>query len=352
MKKIGKNKRVKFFMIYSLSIVLLLSLLYSRTCLACTSFAVYSDNIIYGMNFDYPDSEITIRIDEYEELNKVFYLSFEAFGLHSGDAFLNTEGLFTTMQDHVPYEPYTMYPEEGSETVSGLAMMSPYLFDTVDEAREYLHDREVIHAYGSYHSLYADAGGDAMILEVIDEEIARTDIKGSFIVMTNFPIALQAEKDYKDLTGFSIDRYVTAYEYIEEHFEEFNIEMAFEALEKTAQEGGTYPTQYSVVHDPVNQVSYIAIQRDYEKIWKVSLADNSVETYTGFNKQIAYTIGEEGVPFSQLVEYARSDEKAAEVQEENKIKDSNSTFIILPLILAVSVILLSLIVWVRFKKKS
>ena len=54
--------------------------------------------------------------------------------------------------------------------------------------------------------------------------------------MTNFPNGKFKETNYKEVHGIGADRYICAYEYINNNNDSFGIKEAFEVLNKTSQE--------------------------------------------------------------------------------------------------------------------
>ena len=73
---------------------------------------------------------------------------------------------------------------------------------------------------------------------------------------------------------------------------------------------GPVQTYYSVVHDPANRLVYLAFTGDFGKIWRVSLDSKTVETYRGFYTAVSYPVGADGIPISQLIDYAKHDGEA------------------------------------------
>ncbi len=72
---------------------------------ACTSFAVYSAETWYGMNFDYPEVELRFTLNRAGEL-KLFQMEFR-----QGDGFvptvgMNSAGLFASCQMLYPEVEY------------------------------------------------------------------------------------------------------------------------------------------------------------------------------------------------------------------------------------------------------
>jgi penicillin V acylase-like amidase (Ntn superfamily) len=73
----------------------------SSLSVACTSFAVYSNNTVYGMNFDYKPNLLQIFAISSEIQGKVFHLKPFGFGEVAG---MNMQGLFASCQGLIPEE--------------------------------------------------------------------------------------------------------------------------------------------------------------------------------------------------------------------------------------------------------
>ena len=74
---------------------------------ACTAIAVYSDNTLYGFNFDYPPVDMMCDISRYNNM-KVFSTSFNRSNNYEPNLEFNEEGLFGVM--------LMVYPEEQGQT--------------------------------------------------------------------------------------------------------------------------------------------------------------------------------------------------------------------------------------------
>jgi len=75
---------------------------------------------------------------------------------------------------------------------------------------------------------------------------------------------------------------------------------------------GDFETRHSLVLDPVALEVYIAIERDYEHIWKVSLADRTIETYRGFDEHHVFPLDETGITGPSLQRIAGIVQPAAD----------------------------------------
>jgi hypothetical protein len=265
---------------------------------ACTSFAVYAGETLYGMNFDYPDVECRFTIRPSGDMN-VFQMEFLQGNDYSATVGMNSAGLFSSCQMLFPEVPETRSP--GPDEVYPWQVYRQALFDAerVEEVAEFISDRRVVHWSVTLHDLFADVHGNAMVVEAGDGENVVTRIEDDFIVMTNFPNGDFAGQGYERVEGVGAERYKAAYENISAHMGTFDVARAFETLEK-AVSSGDYPTQVSMVFAPETGTVYVALKQDFGRIWKVSIADETIETYSGFDTTMEAELGSSGVLASDL----------------------------------------------------
>jgi hypothetical protein len=264
----------------------------------CTSFAVYADETIYGMNFDYPEVEIRFSIHDRDAM-KIFWMEFEQGGGFGATVGMNSEGLFASCQ--------MQFPEREPDAKSNVRDVYPWeVFDealfgfaSVADVNEFIRDRRVIDWTITLHDLFADVHGEAMVVEVGDQGNTITRIEDDFIVMTNFPNADFKDASYSEVEGVGADRYKLAYEHILDHLESFDVERGLEVLER-AVSTGDYATLSSMIFDPEKGEVYIALDRDFTRIWKASIEDETIETYAGFDRFERVGLDASGVLASDL----------------------------------------------------
>lgn len=293
----------------ALFIVAFLLVFSSSPAMACTSFAVYSQEPIYGMNFDwFYDTELKFLVlneSRYGDNFEFFSLVFDIEG-NDGYSLVMSNGLFFSLQEQRP-------AEAGIDNFNELAEDEIVISQVVSEAVikqllvpdldvpgviENIQGRKFVQlTYEGCHILAADPQGNAAILEVGKEENEILPIAGDFIVMTNFPNSLFKGLPYNLVYGTGADRYIKAYEYIDQHLDNFDIDHAFEALKHTTQDF----TLCSLVCDPLRNNIYFALNRDFEKIWKISLKEKTIETWQGFEKEVKLPIPEEGITAEDLL---------------------------------------------------
>lgn len=282
-------------------IVILILGLVGMSCVsyACTSFAVFSANNLYGMNFDYPETELRLMLYNTDG-GKAFSMEFKQGQEFIPIAGMNSDGLFVAMQ--------MMYPKREAagalkpdEIYTGELGALIGVYDEVKDIEAYIEDKRLVHMPVTVHQLFADKTGDAMIVEAGDEgnEIIRSE--KDFIVMTNFTNADYVDTPIEEIYGIGADRYQQAYEHIEQNFNEFDVESAWTVLNDTAQSSGGYPTLASMVFDPGNGEVYIVLDRDFEKVWKLSLESETIVLIGDGQVPLEIKIEPEGILASELL---------------------------------------------------
>lgn len=295
--------------LFSLACLLILS---SSPAMACTSFAVYGQEPVYGMNFDwYLPTEMKFIVT-----HKSISGNFESFSLlfdYEGSDSVSTvmcNGIFYSNQEQRP-------APEGKSDYRELDVGEYYISQIIHEAMQ---TQIVLQAQGydigvpaiiaqyqekkfvqttphGCHILVADPQGNAAIFELVDEGNEIVPIAGDFIVMTNFPNSAFKDGPYNQVSGTGAERYITAYEYIEQNLDSFDIDHAFRALKQTTQSF----TRCSLVCDPLKNNVYLALNNDFKHIWRISISDKTVETWRGFDKDIKLTIPSGGITDADLM---------------------------------------------------
>ncbi|KAB3531045.1 linear amide C-N hydrolase [Alkaliphilus pronyensis] len=308
-------------------LVVLVIILMSLSCIsyACTSFAVYSENSIYGMNFDYPDTEIRLIIYKEEDV-KALSMEFKQGDDYLPFAGMNNKGLFVATQLLYPKKPAETKLDEDEIYIGSLgALIGKY--EKVEQIEKHIENKKLVNMPITIHKLFADKFGDSIIVEVGDNGNEIVKVNDDFAVMSNFSNYTFKDETYKNVSGVGADRYKIAYEYIKENFNDFNIETGWEVLKKTSQTSGSFNTQCSMIFDPQNQDIYIVVKRDFEKIWKVSLEKETIEPIKGFENSTEIKMSSNGILLSDLTSTSSNSESiSAKTYSEVKSNDSAKTF--------------------------
>ena len=118
--------------------------------------------------------------------------------------------------------------------------------------------------------------------------------------MANFSNGDFAGQNWKDVSGVGATRYRNAYQHILDNYDSFDVQDGLNALKKAIQSSGGYKTQCSMVFDPENNEVYIVLHRNFNKIYKLSINNGTLETYSGFEKNNSFTINQTGITSTQL----------------------------------------------------
>ena len=247
---------------------------------ACTSFAVYSEQTIYGMNFDFTSGGRQIFSISSGPRGKIFQFRPYGFGDMAG---MNIKGLFATCHGLEPEDkaPATRSKKQISTWMFHQMVLSR--FEKASQVKQFLDKRQVVQSIGtSMHNLVADKFGEVLVVEAGESENHITGIQDRYIVMTNFPNHLLKGKRYDTADGVGADRFKIAHQYIGSHFNDFDVEKGMQVLKLARNTSEAYSTRCSMIFDPTKKEIYISLEANFDKIWKVSLENQTIETHHGF----------------------------------------------------------------------
>lgn len=301
-----------------LSRILILSLtllaLFSSTALACTSFAVYAQQPLYGMNFDRPPTDLVFFVsgerpkEGQEDSVRSFHFTWTDGKNGEKVSVAMSGGILIAVQQQSPIGSVTRSPDYLGEKEMYISQILPAVLEmqadqpdiSYKDILKKLGKKRFVQEKGAgFHCLIADAKGNAAILEVGEKANKTLPITGEYIVMSNFANTPFKGKAYSKVKGPGANRYIAASKYIEENIEEFGLEQAFETLNRTRQT----LTRCSMVFAPEEESVYLSIDKDFEEIWKASLAKMTIETYSGFPEKTIISIPQKGIPASKLTGY-------------------------------------------------
>jgi len=234
----------------------------------------------------------------------VFHMNFDIFGNLASTVAMNQNGFFVAIEQIYPDAPTVNELSGNLIDMHDFAAASPFYNNSVDDIIKFISDKKVVNHYLTIYDLFADRTGNAMVLEVGDKDNVISKINGRFIVMTNFAYSELKNNNHKDIYGGGSDRYATAYEYISKYMDTFDVDKGLDILKNTIQEFSTHPTQSSKVFDPEKGEIYIAIKRDFSKVWRVNIEKGIIESFKGFQNPVEIKINEEGIFADQLTRIA------------------------------------------------
>lgn len=272
---------------------------------ACTSFAVYGDQVYYGMNFDFINLPVKFLISSDGDMRS-FHLAFEQPS-GSGKMFINTAGmnntgLFASCQLLHPVNQHPSVKTDANiftfELYGAMAVSR-----SVTEIEQICRRLPIVDIPGmTLHNLFADMNGRAIITEAYQDKTVIIEKKNNFIVMTNFPNRSMIGKKYETAKGIGADRYIICHEYLQQHARDFNVEKGFDLLSMCRNKDPEYRTRCSMMFDPQKKAVYIVLDTDFSKILRFSINKGTIETVKGYEKGVQLTIpsGDEGILISEL----------------------------------------------------
>jgi hypothetical protein len=247
----------------------------------CTSFAVYNQKPIYGMNFDFPDVKIKVEI-EAAASGEVFYLCFQWNGRYHKVAGVNQAGLFAAAQ--ILVAPFEIEAQPGDSLITPYELFSRALKNgrRIDEVLEILGTRRL--AYTTLrkgHQLYADISGNTCVLEPGPEANRIYALRKSHTVLTNNLFERQQVRAAATMQRLGVDRFLIAQQVIAAHAVNFTLAHGFELLRKTLLTHGRFTTQCSIVVDPSENTVYLSLKKDFEHLWKIDITAHSLQPMNG-----------------------------------------------------------------------
>jgi hypothetical protein len=268
---------------------------------ACTSFAVYSEQTIYGMNFDYtPDMQQLFSISTGVQ-GKVF--QFRPYGF-SDMAGMNSQGLFATCHGLIPEGKPPAVRNKNHISTWMFHQMVSSRFEKVGQVEQFLQTRQVVQSIGtSMHNLVADRYGQAMVVEPGGNGHRISRIRNRYMVMSSFPYYQLIGKSYDEAEGDGADRFKIAHRYIKSNLEGFAVEKGMEVLKLARNTSGAYQTRCSMVFDPQKGEIYISLEANFDRIWKVDLKSQTIETHRGFSSSRHQSIPATGLLASELMDW-------------------------------------------------
>ena len=303
--------------LFSIALVLVLILSAAQFVVACSSFAVYGKNgPVIGMNVDWPaygeaqespDGRFFEQRDNRVAIN--FHGDTKVFR-YDHHFFFNDWGVFGCAQEAWP-------PQRMERSYESLIHWHPTLYALGAEFEKATDIVEVLEGArlrdlrdADFHCLFADSQGNAIIVEPGVDQNHLLPMEGNYIVMTNFFHHL-LDGDYTDpffetnphvtfMDFFDPDRrYRMAETMIQSSLDDFDYIKALEVLEAVTQP----ITKFSIVIAPEQKQLYIALFRDFSRIWQVDLEAETIATYLGFADYRIEKLDVKGWTVDELMEW-------------------------------------------------
>jgi hypothetical protein len=247
----------------------------------CTSFAVYSRQPIYGMNFDFPEVELKFDIEP-AEAGEVFYLSFLWNGRYRRVAGVNSAGLFAAAQ--ILVAQFEIEPQPGDFPITPYELFAGSLETgrQIDDVLNILGNQRL--AYTTLrkgHQLYADVNGHTCVIEPGPKSNRIYALSASNTVLTNNLFERQQVRAAAAMQRLGVDRFQIARQLIDERSANFTIADGFELLRRTLLTRGRFTTQCSMVVDPGETAIYLSLKRDFQHLWRIDLTEHILQPVNG-----------------------------------------------------------------------
>lgn len=266
---------------------------------ACTGFAVYGNETWYGMNFDYPEVPLRIRIEESGPYS-VLWLEFQQETYWAQVVAMNSAGLFGSNQYLLPETPHHAVLQEDQIFTWQLFSETMRSHSNVQAVQQSLQHRNVVNGDISLHMLVADIDGEAIVIEPSQDQHVVTEMAGAFMLMTNFANYKFLDVPYTAVEGVGAERYKTAYAAIQQTGESLSLWEGLDVLSQ-ARSTGEWATRSSIVFNPAEQTAFLVLDTDFDRVWKISLANHTIETFAGFGPKQQWPIPYNGINLHQIV---------------------------------------------------
>lgn len=266
----------------------------------CTSFVLYSDKTYIGMNFDISDRPISLNLkggDQFLVMQKDGPSFLPAFGINAKGTFMNL-----MMVDPTGAGQY----RRGKDCVHIIRIFEDVLGGKIDPEglNQLLLDKAIVNAPAiSVHSMVAGKNREALVIEPGRGNIYLDPAGENFMALTNFPLSVFQGTAYSDVTGCGAERYKTCCRMMSENQNGFSEDIGFAILEKTSQSRGDFPTQFSMLAVPEDEVVYFMLKRDFRRRFAFSFGDHNIRTENGFEIQKNRLLDKKAILLSELEQW-------------------------------------------------
>lgn len=262
----------------------------------CTSFVYQGSRTWIGMNFDISDRRIKLVCQKAGQL----LVMQEDGGQFYPALGINRNGTFMNLQMVEPSEEGKY--RRGKNCVHIMRLFADVLDEKValSDVRGYVERHAIVNVPGhSVHSLIAGKG-QACVVEpgqkALGNEAAADE---PFMVLTNFSRFARDERQREQGEGPGADRYRVARERLLA-VQAFEPATGFAILQETAQRGGAFPTQLSLVAAAEEGVVYFTLHADFAKVLRFSFHDRLIQTESGFPAHRELPLTNRGVLIAEL----------------------------------------------------
>ncbi|MBD7963622.1 hypothetical protein [Fictibacillus norfolkensis] len=198
--------------------------------------------------------------------------------------------------------------EEGKYTRNKNSVHMMRLFDEVLSEKvktsvlpTYLQEKAIVNVPDySVQSLIVAPDKKSFIVEPGRKYIGTDQLEDDFMVLTNFSVRDAMEHDDETLQGPGSDRYLVAYDELQNSRGHFSVEKGLTILKQTVQREGDYPTQLSMIYSPEDESVYFSLNADFNRLYKFSFSDMRITTVSGFERDFGLLVKKKGILLSEL----------------------------------------------------
>lgn len=262
---------------------------------ACTSFAVYDGKTLYGMNFDFSDTDLLFSVETVDNI-KVFSMAFKAGNEFVPTVWMNSHGLFQAEQMQFP-EMDKIKELKGNQYYIGDVSPKVVALENIASVLKFIDDKQLVNRNVTVHHLMADTVGEAAVFEAGDTSNRVVKMNGNYMVMTNFAQPDYVGKLTSEINGVGSDRYKTACDILDSNLGKMSPEIGWDVLKKTRQSG---MTQCSMLMNPSEKSVQFILKDDGERIWRLDLESGIIDGTSTDGKLFQKKLGEGGVLASEL----------------------------------------------------
>lgn len=263
----------------------------------CTSFVIKVNRVVVGMNFD-NSGKFKIALKDNNQFLVLLNINgkyYPSFGMNKNGTFMNDLMVDSNGEGK--------YKRASKNIFSTTRLLENVLNGEIkfNELNEFLLEKTIVNLpNSSTHCMIIEESGNTYVIEPGRKNINNLKSEESFVVMTNFPLSENIDTNFDDIQGSGVDRYKIAYNMLSERDKDFSVEDGFDVLLKTKQSGGDYPTEFSMIAIPKEQVIYFTINGDFDKKFKFSFHNNKISSQEGFTKNNSCILTSEGIFKSEL----------------------------------------------------
>jgi len=311
---------------------------------ACTSFAVYDGKTLYGMNFDFQDTDLLFSVETVDGI-KAFSMAFQA-----GDEFvptvrMNSYGLFLSEQMQFP-EMEKIKELKGNQYYIGDVGPKVATYENIASVLKFIGDKQLVNRNVTVHHLIADTVGEAAVVEAGYNSNRVVKMDGNYMVMTNFTQSDFVGKLTSEINGTGSDRYKTACAILESNSGKMSPEIGWDVLNKTRQPD---ITQCSMLMDPSEKSVQFILKNDGERIWRLDLESCIIDGTSTDGTRYQKKLGESGILASELRTLS-SVQPQQNTEKQQLPRTSNNTLIIGVVFSSILVLLGMWMIWKEIKK--